>query len=160
MSSNQHDEHADGIVEDRKQAPPVYFNVLLYGLIIWGVIFMGYYLFSGWSSSQEFEEKMQAHKTAYATNDPVASAPKNPIPPAAATAPAPEKLYTTHCAGCHGPKGKGGFGSDLTGSYTYGKDPASVKESISAGRGGKMPSFAGRLTPEQIDSLVKHILQL
>lgn len=160
MSSNQHDEHADGIVEDRKQAPPVYFIVLLYGLIIWGVLFMGYYLFSGWSSSQEFQAKMQAHNANYATNDPVANAPKNPIPPAAASAPMGQKLYATQCAGCHGAEGEGGFGSNLTGSYTYGKDPASVHESISAGRSGRMPSFAGRLTPEQIDSLVQHLLQL
>ena len=57
-----HEEHADGIVEDREQAPPVYFNILFYGLIIWGVAFMSFYLLSGWSSDQEFQEKMAAHK--------------------------------------------------------------------------------------------------
>jgi cytochrome c oxidase cbb3-type subunit 3 len=60
---DQHtDEHADGIVEDRKQAPPLYFNILLYGLIIWGVLFMAYFLLSGWSSQQEFEQKMKTHQ--------------------------------------------------------------------------------------------------
>lgn len=60
---DQHtDEHADGITENRKQAPPLYFNVLFYGLIIWGVIFMAYYLLSGWSSHQEFEQKMEIHQ--------------------------------------------------------------------------------------------------
>ena len=60
---DQHtDEHADGIVEDRNQAPPVYFNVLFYGLIIWGVIFIAYFLLSGWSSHQEFEQKMEMHQ--------------------------------------------------------------------------------------------------
>lgn len=56
------DDHADGIIEDRNQAPPVYFNILFYGLIIWGVIFMAYFLLSGWSSHQEFEQKMEAHQ--------------------------------------------------------------------------------------------------
>jgi len=56
------EEHADGIVEDRQQAPPVYFNILFYGLIIWGVIFMAYYLFSGWSSDAEFQQKMTTHQ--------------------------------------------------------------------------------------------------
>ena len=56
------EEHADGIVEDRQQAPPVYFNILFYCLIIWGVIFMAYYLFSGWSSDAEFQQKMTTHK--------------------------------------------------------------------------------------------------
>ena len=59
---DQHtDEHADGI-KDSHQAPPVYFNVLFYGLIIWGVIFIAYFLLSGWSSHQEFEQKMEAHQ--------------------------------------------------------------------------------------------------
>ena len=59
---DQHtDEPADGI-KDSHEAPPVYFNILFYGLIIWGVIFMAYFLLSGWSSHQEFEQKMEAHK--------------------------------------------------------------------------------------------------
>jgi cytochrome c oxidase cbb3-type subunit 3 len=63
MTNDMHnDEHADGIVENREQSPPVYFNILFYGLIIWGVIFMAYYLFSGWSSEAEFQEKMATHK--------------------------------------------------------------------------------------------------
>ena len=59
-SDNHHGEHADGIIEAGQKAP-IYFYVLFFGLIIWGVIFMAYYLFSGWSSSQEFAEKMAAH---------------------------------------------------------------------------------------------------
>lgn len=63
MTSDTHnEEHADGIVENREQPPPVYFNVLFYGLIIWGVIFMAYYLFSGWSSDAEFQQKMATHQ--------------------------------------------------------------------------------------------------
>jgi len=52
----------DGIKEREGTKPPVYFNILFYGLIIWGVLFMGYYLFSGWSSHAEFQEKMAAHQ--------------------------------------------------------------------------------------------------
>lgn len=55
----------DGIKENRQNKPPAYFNILFYGLIIWGVIFMGYYLFSGWSSHGEFQEKMSAHQEQY-----------------------------------------------------------------------------------------------
>jgi len=54
----------DGIQESGKPAP-VYFNVLFYGLIIWGIIYAGYYLFSGWSSQQEFHEKMEAYQQQY-----------------------------------------------------------------------------------------------
>lgn len=65
-SDQQHDkqseQHADGIVENREQAPPVYFNILYYGLIIWGVIFCAYFLLSGWSSESEFKAKMEIHQ--------------------------------------------------------------------------------------------------
>lgn len=67
-SIDQHNgEHADGIVEDREKAPPVYFNILFYGLIVWGVIFIAYFLLSGWSSHQEFEQKMKVHQQQSAT---------------------------------------------------------------------------------------------
>jgi len=52
----------DGITENRVNPPPVYFSVLFYGLIIWGVIFIAYFLLSGWSSHQEFEQKMETHQ--------------------------------------------------------------------------------------------------
>ncbi len=59
------DEPFDGIKERKGTKPPIYFNVLFYGLIVWGVLFMGYYLFSGWSSHGEFQEKMAAHQERY-----------------------------------------------------------------------------------------------
>jgi len=58
-------EPMDGIREDRQTKPPAYFNILFYGLIIWGILFCGYYLFSGWSSHGEFQEKMAAHQEQY-----------------------------------------------------------------------------------------------
>ena len=59
---NDQNEPFDGIKENKAGKPPVYFNILFYGLIVWGVIFMGYYLFSGWSSHDEFQAKMDAHQ--------------------------------------------------------------------------------------------------
>jgi cytochrome c oxidase cbb3-type subunit 3 len=55
----------DGIRENNENSPPPYFNILFYGLIIWGLLFMGYYLMSGWSSQSEFQEKMDAHQQKY-----------------------------------------------------------------------------------------------
>lgn len=56
------DEGFDGIREDRARKPPVYFNILFYGLIIWGVLFSAYFLLSGWSSHEEYQKKMDAHQ--------------------------------------------------------------------------------------------------
>ena len=67
MTTQEHiqteqNEPFDGIKENRENSPPPYFNILFYGLIIWGVLFMGYFLFSGWSSHDEFQSKMTAHQ--------------------------------------------------------------------------------------------------
>lgn len=61
ISSDQNDPF-DGIKESKGNKLPSYFTILFFGLIIWGVIFMGYYLLSGWSSDGEFQQKMNAHQ--------------------------------------------------------------------------------------------------
>ena len=159
-----HEEHADGIVEDREKAPPVYFTILFYGLIIWGVAFMSFYLLSGWSSDAEFQEKMAAHKGEAPTQQQAATTPGTTPAPPAAEAPVAvaggQELYAKHCAGCHGAEGKGAFGPDLSGEYKYGKTDMAVEESISYGRPGNMPGFEKKLSSEQIKTLTDYILSL
>jgi cytochrome c oxidase cbb3-type subunit 3 len=157
------EEHADGIVEDREKAPPVYFTVLFYGLIIWGVAFMAFYLLSGWSADAEFQEKMAAHKgEPPVQEEAMASSPAAPTP--ATTAPAVavdgQALYKKHCAGCHGANGLGAFGPDLSGDYKYGKTSAAAQESIASGRPGNMPAFGEKLSAEEIETLTEYILNL
>jgi len=181
-NSNQkggHDDHADGIVEDRKQSPPVYFNILFYGLILWAIGFCGYYLFSGWSSAQEFQDKMSAHTAQYQP-----MAPQNPVSAAkvqagkdlaakvqAAAKPTaaamesnrdidPKALFAARCAGCHGADAKGGYGPDLTGDYKFGKTSDDIKASITNGREGKMPKFGGQLSEDEIEALANYLLKL
>ena len=164
-----HEEHADGIVEDRAQASPVYFTILFYGLIIWGVAFMAFYLLSGWSSETEFQAKMAAHKgepqverhAEAATPAATTPAAPAPAPPAATESGASGKeLFAKHCSGCHGPEGKGAFGPDLSGDYHYGKTTAAVQESIAHGRPNNMPAFEKKLSPQEIEALADFILKL
>jgi cytochrome c oxidase cbb3-type subunit 3 len=161
----------DGIVENRVSTPPVYFNILFYGLIIWGIAFCAYYLLSGWSSEAEFQEKMAAHtgtlEQIQAQAQPLAQ-PQTQAGETAAAAARPsaqpldgEALYAAECSACHGQDATGGFGPDLTAaSYQHGKSPAEIRESISAGRGANMPGYAGQLSDAEIDSLVEYLLQL
>lgn len=58
-------ESFDGIKENRENPPPSYFNILFYGLIFWGLLFSAYFLFSGWTSHGEFQEKMQDHQASH-----------------------------------------------------------------------------------------------
>ena len=71
----------DGIADNRAQIIPWYFTALFYGLLIWGIGYMGYFLFSGWSQEAEFEQRMVAYETEYR---------QETATPATAAAPAPE----------------------------------------------------------------------
>lgn len=158
------EEHADGIVEDRDQAPPIYFTILFYGLIIWSVAFMSFYLLSGWSSDAEFQEKMAAHKGEPQVQQGATATPSPPSP-AAQTAVATggidvQGLFTKHCAGCHGAEGKGAFGPDLSADYQYGRTEMATQESISSGRPGNMPAFGEKLASDEIKALTDFILNL
>jgi cytochrome c oxidase cbb3-type subunit 3 len=175
----------DGIIENRVSSPPVYFTVLFYGLIIWGVAFSAFYLLSGWSSDAEFQAKMKAHdeqqqsaaampgtdSTTPGTGPAAESPPKEPAPaasaaaaaaPADGSAPDAEQLYAAKCAMCHGADAKGGFGPDLTTTdYEYGKNREAVFHTISEGRANnKMPAFKDQLKRPEIYALADYLLSL
>ena len=160
MAKPDHHDY-DGITEDRERRPPVYFTVLFYGLIVWGVAFSAFYLLSGWSSSSEFQARMQAHET---KSQAAAATPVATAAPAAAPAGKPDakSLFADKCAMCHGADARGGFGPNLTADkYEYGKTGEAVTASIAQGRGnGKMPAFANQLKPEEIKVLVEYLLAL
>ena len=186
MAQNEHHD-CDGIIENREQRPPVYFTVLFYGLIIWGVAFSAFYLLSGWSSEAEFQMKIKAHET---RNQSTAAAPPaqpapivKPAEPAPAPPPAPQPtaapaavaaaptvaakpdakvLFAEKCAMCHGADARGGFGPNLTAKeYEYGKTRQAIFLSISQGRANnKMPGFEGQLKREEIYALADYLLAL
>src|SRR5512137_1643532 len=158
--SEQHD--YDGIrYRDEKKSPRV-FRILFSVLCTWGVIFMGYYLFSGWSSQSEADKarkalsdkKQVAHKATEATG-----AGKDGSGHKVETyIAAGKQLYGNLCAACHGENGKGGVGPDLTASsYRYGKARLDIAKSISEGRPNGMPPFNSQLNPEQVEGLVEFL---
>ncbi len=72
-----------------------------------------------------------------------------------------KKLFTTNCAPCHGPDGKGNqqVGSkNLTDNiWLYGSDLQTIEQTISYGRGGVMPAWGGRLDPVTIKALAVYV---
>ena len=73
-------------------------------------------------------------------------------------------LFETNCSACHGPDGKGNqmFGApNLTdGIWLYGPTRADIRSQIVNGRGGVMPTWGGRLSPETIKSLAVYVHSL
>jgi len=79
--------------------------------------------------------------------------------PAAVARAAP--LFAEQCASCHGPTGKGDpkvGAPDLTDNdWLYGAEPADIAGQITNGRGGVMPAWGPRLSPETIKALAVYI---
>ena len=161
--SEQHD--YDGIKYREEKGSPRIFRILFTVLVVWGVIFMGYYLLSGWSSQSEAdaarkaltEKKQAAHKAVEATG----TAHQGSGDKVGAYVSTGKQLYAKLCAACHGENGKGMVGPDLTRSkYKYGKSRLDIAKSISEGRPGGMPAFNGQINPEQVEGLVEFLLSL
>lgn len=161
--SEQHE--YDGIKYREEKSSPGVFRILFAVLAIWGVIFIGYYLFSGWSSQAEADaakkardsQKQTAHKVVEATG----AAYQGGGDRVEVYVAAGKILFGTLCASCHGASGKGGVGPDLTVStYKYGKSRLDITKSITEGRPGGMPPFRSQVDEEQVESLVEFTLTL
>ena len=74
------------------------------------------------------------------------------------------KIFAEQCAACHGENGKGNqeLGApNLTDSiWLYGNKKEDVVQTITTGRGGKMPAWAGRLDDVTIKALTVYVHNL
>jgi cbb3-type cytochrome c oxidase subunit III len=91
---------------------------------------------------------------------------KNPVPGNAESIDAGKKLYQRHCAGCHGPKGKGdgslalsgGTPSDLTDeTWEYGSTDGEIFVVIRDGTSSDMQGYKEKLTDRQIWQIIHFI---
>ena len=156
----------DGIKYRQEKGAPLIFKLLFGGLLLWGICFMGYYLFSGWSSSKEFAEKQKLEAAKSAEFE--LKEKKEPAKAAAGKGgnvtdyvAAGKKIFTERCVACHGADAKGGIGPDLTrAEFKFGKTEAAILESITNDRPGGMPGFGKELGHEQLEGVVKYLLSL
>ncbi len=75
-----------------------------------------------------------------------------------------KKIFDENCVACHGKDGKGNqeMGApNLTDQiWLYGSDQATIVETITNGRAGVMPAWAGRLDPVTIKALTVYVHSL
>lgn len=155
----------DGIRYKADDRMPMVFKLLLAVLFTWGICFMGYYLFNGWSSEGEFASKKAQQEKLIAERR---NAPQPPAAPGTHKEGKPEdyiaegkKEYEARCAACHGVDAKGGIGPDLTRKeFKYGRTEQALTESIATGRPGGMPGFRNDLSHEKLEGVVQYILSL
>ena len=66
-------------------------------------------------------------------------------------------IWTGQCASCHGVSGRGGRGPKLSEGQVLDRFPdASSQEALILNGRGAMPAYAGRLSDEQITSVVRY----
>jgi cytochrome c oxidase cbb3-type subunit 3 len=72
-----------------------------------------------------------------------------------------QKLFAENCASCHGDAGKGnpevGAPNLTSNIWLYGGDEKTLIETITNGRGGVMPGWAGRLEPATVKALAIYV---
>jgi len=70
-------------------------------------------------------------------------------------------VYVTQCVACHGADGRGiqalGAPNLTDADWLYGSDRAAISGQIYAGKGGVMPAWGGRLSPETIKALTVYV---
>lgn len=73
-------------------------------------------------------------------------------------------LFAENCAACHGDGGVGGLGvgapSLTDASVLYGQDAATVRQTLTHGRVGFMPAWAGRLSEAEINLVALYVADL
>jgi len=73
-------------------------------------------------------------------------------------------LFAENCAACHGDGGAGGLNlgapSLTDAAVIYGQDAATVQQTVTRGRSGIMPAWAGRLSEAEINLLALYVTVL
>lgn len=74
------------------------------------------------------------------------------------------KLFADNCAMCHGADGKGnrsmGAPNLTDNEWLYGPNREDIADQIIYGHGGEMPTWGGRLSPEEIKALAVYVHNL
>lgn len=158
------DHNYDGIRELDNNLPP-WWKYLFYVTIVFSVIYMGYYhILSGPSSAKEYENEVREAQLALAAtqgNQPVTADNIKLLTDAASLAKGKE-IYTKNCASCHGNKGEGMVGPNLTDDYwIHGGSVKDVYLVLINGVLAKgMPSWKAQFSPQDLEATASYVKSL
>ncbi len=157
----------DGIRELDNRLPPWWVNLFIV-TIAWSAVYMFYYHWGGGgpSSVDEYNEEVERAKkeiamaTAGAANS-VDEGNVTALSESSALAEG-ELIYKNLCAACHGQKGEGGVGPNLTDDYwIHGGGVKNIFKTVKYGVPEKgMISWQSQLTPSDMQKVASFILTL
>lgn len=157
----------DDIAELDNPTPP-WFMWLFYGTIIFGIAYvMNYHVFK-WGMLQDEEyvvevQEAEAAKAAYLANAANLIDEKSvTVSTDAAVISAGMAIFNNNCVACHGDKGQGTVGPNLTDEYwLHGGSVNNVFKTVKYGIPEKgMIAWEKQLTPKQISEVSNYILSL
>lgn len=161
------DHEYDGIRELDNHLPP-WWKGLFYACIAFAIVYIALYEITGTfpTQTEEFEIKMavaakevEAYKKTQANNIDETNAKF--VKDDAAAIGAGKAIFTKNCATCHGQKGEGGIGPNVTDEYwLYGGDVKGIFKTIKYGAKNGMKSWKKDLKPEEIQNVASFILTL
>jgi len=157
----------DGITELDNAAPPL-FNYILYGTILFAVLYLGYYHVFQVGALQEkeleialveAEAEMLEYQKAHAD---MVTAKTVKLMTDASTLDAGKSIFENNCKACHGDKGQGLSGPNLTDKYwLHGGSINEVFNTISEGVPSKgMIAWKANLKPGEIAQVANFVISL
>ena len=139
----------DGIAEDDNPIP-MWFQVTFAGTIVFAIIYLPYYLFSGWSQVSQYQDEVLIAE-AHAAEVRAAMPNTNPYRGDAGAIADGKLVFEQICAVCHQASGAGLVGPSLVDPYwKYGDSDEALFESVSEGRPLGMPPWGAQLGAEKI----------
>ncbi|MEN9867535.1 MAG: cytochrome-c oxidase, cbb3-type subunit [Pseudomonadota bacterium] len=161
----------DGDLVENNHPLPGWWRWLFYGTLVFS---LGYLVFYpglgalqgkfGWSQVGQYEEEMKAGEAQFGSlynrflKMEVTQVARDPQARAMG-----ERMFLNSCAQCHGSDAQGskGFPNLTDGDWLYGGDPQNIKDSITNGRAGQMPSMAAALGgDEDVQNVANYVLSL
>lgn len=149
----------DGIGENDNPIP-LWFNVSFYGALVFGVLYILYYNFSGWSQVGQYEAEVgrRAEYLAALRAAAPAAATENPYRGDAAALAEGKQVFETICLACHLADGRGLVGPSLVDPYwKYGHDDTALFQTVADGRPAGMPPWGAQLGPDKIWKVLAYI---
>ncbi len=124
---------------------------------MFGVVYIPYYLFSGWSQVGQYEDEvLLAEARAAAVREQLPDV--NPYHGDPAAIAEGQKVFTEICVACHKPDASGLVGPSLVDPYwKYGHSDAELFETVSGGRPLGMPPWGPVLGSEKIWKVLAYV---
>lgn len=161
-------EHEYDGIKELDNPTPAWFMVLFYGTIVFAVVYLCIYHVFGIGQLQDDEYKTEVAQAEVVKKQYLSKAANQvdentvKLVTDAEAIKAGEAIYKQNCAACHGDKGQGMVGPNLTDDYwLHGGNIKAVFKTVKYGVAAKgMPTWEKQLSPKQLSDVSNYIKTL